>query len=217
MRVDSFTKSYEGSRVLSFPGTEFENGKIYAVIGANGSGKSTMAKVISGLEKCDEGSKPAQCQTVGYMPQKSFAFRMSTEKNIALNGKDREKAGKLARRLGLDNLLDRRAKKLSGGETAKMALVRLMMKHYDMLVLDEPTASMDMESTLESENLIKMYCREENCPVVLITHSIQQARRIADEVLFLDRGVLAETGETQEMLSNPKDDRTARFINFYGI
>ena len=85
MRVEAFSKTYEGRKVLEFEGMELEPGKIYAVIGANGSGKSTFAKCIAGIISTDKkGQIIDKKTTVGYMPQKSYAFSMSVEKNIAL-------------------------------------------------------------------------------------------------------------------------------------
>ena len=86
MIVSAFTKSYGTKKVLSFPETEFAKGKIYAVIGPNGSAKSTMAKVLAGIEKSDSKNAVLKDCCVGYMPQKSFPFRMSVKNNIFLNG-----------------------------------------------------------------------------------------------------------------------------------
>lgn len=217
MIASAFTKSYGTKKVLSFPETEFAKGKIYAVIGPNGSAKSTMAKVLVGIEKSDSKNAVLKDCCVGYMPQKSFPFRMSVKNNIFLNGNNKDRADYLIKQLGLDSLSERAAKKLSGGETAKMALARLMMRHYDMLILDEPCASMDMKSTLITEKLLKEYILNENGVIILITHSLQQASRIADEVLFFENGNLIEKGETSIILSNPFDSRTKEFINFQAL
>lgn len=216
MKTAAFTKTYGGRTVLRLPELTLQQGKITAVIGANGSGKSTFAKVLAGIEPADGKLKVISGVTVGYMPQKSYAFRMSTGKNIALNGGDRERARQLSLALQIKILERQRAKKLSGGETAKMALVRLMMRSYELLILDEPTASMDMESMLSAEVLLARYCCETGCAMLMITHNIQQARRVASETLFLWQGELAECGSTDQVLSAPKDERTRRFLEFYG-
>ena len=217
MKTAAFTKTFGQRTVLNLPEIELPEGKITAVIGANGSGKSTLAKVLSGIEPADRKVRVLGDVSVGYMPQKSYAFRMSAGKNIALNGKNVERAGRLISALQIEALQRQRAQKLSGGETARMALARLMMRSYELVILDEPTASMDMESTLGAEGLLKEYCCETGCAMLLITHSIQQARRVADETLFLCQGELVESGPTDEVLSAPKDERTRRFIEFYGV
>jgi len=151
------------------------------------------------------------------MPQKNYAYRMTTIRNILLNGKDPERAASLMDALQIRHLEQKRADKLSGGETARMALARLMMKRYDLVLLDEPTAAMDMETTLLSEKLIVSYVRETGCALILVTHSLQQARRIADEVWYFHKGKLLETGSQEQLLTAPVQPQTKQFLNFYGI
>ena len=217
MKISAFSKTYEGRTVLDFPGLELQPGKIYAVIGANGSGKSTFGKILAGILTADRRGSCLDTGAVGYMPQKNYAFRMSTKANILLNGKDEAKAHALMKAIQIDTFADKRADKLSGGETARMALVRLMMKRYDLVILDEPTAAMDMETTILSENLITDYVRESGCAMILVTHSLQQARRIADEVLYFHKGKLLEFGPKETVLYTPAMAETRQFLEFYGI
>jgi len=217
MKILPFSKTYEGRCVLDFPGMELQPGKIYAVIGANGSGKSTFAKILAGVLKADQKGSFLDAPSVGYMPQKNYAFRMTTKANILLNGKDTSRAEKLMDAIGLRELENKRADRLSGGETARMALVRLMMKRYDAVLLDEPTAAMDMETTLLSERLIAQYVRETSCALILVTHSLQQARRIADEVWYFHKGSLLETGAKEQVLYTPEKAETKQFLEFYGV
>lgn len=217
MKILPFSKTYEGRRVLDFPGSEVQPGNIYAVIGANGSGKSTFAKILAGVLKADRKGSFLDTASVGYMPQKNYAFRMTTKSNILLNGKDAARAEKLMDAIQILHLENKRADRLSGGETARMALVRLMMKRYDVVILDEPTAAMDMETTLLSEKLIVDYVRETGCCLILVTHSLQQARRIADEVLYFHKGKLLESGPKEQVLYEPKCSETRQFLEFYGV
>ena len=217
MKISAFSKTYEGRTVLDFPGLELEPGKIYAVIGANGSGKSTFAKILAGVLPADRRGKWLDGGSVGYMPQKNYAFRMSTKANILLNGSDEQRADKLMKAIQIHHLASKRADRLSGGETARMALVRLMMKSYDLVILDEPTAAMDMETTILSENLIADYVRETGCAMILVTHSLQQARRIAHQVLYFHKGRLLEYGPKEQVLYEPQMAETKGFLEFYGI
>ena len=217
MRILPFSKTYEGRTVLDFPGLELQPGKIYAIIGANGSGKSTFAKILARILPADRKGKPVSLGSIGYMPQKNFPFRMTTKQNILLNGSDVHRAEALMDALHIRHLETKRADKLSGGETARMALARLMMKQYDLVILDEPTAAMDMETTVLSENLIVSYVKESGCALVLVTHSLQQARRIADEVLYFHKGELAEAGTKEQVLNNPASEKTRQFLEFYGV
>lgn len=216
MKTTAFTKTYAERVVLSLPELELPQACITAVIGPNGSGKSTLAKILAGIERADEKRPILSGVSVGYLPQKSFPFRMSTEKNILQNGNDPVRARALMKELGIDALAGQSAKKLSGGETARMALCRILMRPYDLLILDEPAAAMDMESTLAAEGLIRKYCTETGCAVLLITHSIGQARRLSDQLLFLQGGKLIEQGQTSQLLSVPQCEETKRFLEFYG-
>ncbi len=217
MKVSAFSKTYEGITVLDFPGMELQPGKIYAVIGANGSGKSTFARILTGVLTADRRETHLDTDSIGYMPQKNYAFRMSTRANILLNGTDAEKAEALMDALRIRHLEQKRADRLSGGETARMALARLMMNRYDLVILDEPTAAMDMETTLLAEQLITEYVRETGCAMILVTHSLQQARRIADEVLYFHKGRLKESGPRETVLYQPRMEETRQFLDFYGV
>ena len=217
MKISAFSKTYEGRTVLDFPGLELEPGKIYAVIGANGSGKSTFAKILAGVLPTDRRGKWLDGGSVGYMPQKNYAFRMSTKANILLNGSDENRANKLMEAIQIHHLASKRADRLSGGETARMALVRLMMKPYDLVILDEPTAAMDMETTILSEKLIADYVQETGCAMILVTHSLQQARRISHQVLYFHKGKLLEYGPREQVLYEPAMPETKGFLEFYGI
>ena len=215
MKIPAFSKTYEGRTVLDFPGMVLEPGTITAVIGANGSGKSTFARILAGALKPDRRIKPID--GIGFMPQKNYAFRMSLRKNLLLNGDDEARAEEMIECLQLAPLADKRADKLSGGETARMALARLMMKKYELVLLDEPTAAMDMETTLLSEELIGHYVQETGCALILVTHSLQQARRIADRVWYFHKGKLLEAGDRGAVLDHPSQPETRQFLDFYGI
>lgn len=214
MILPAFSKTYHGVKVLDFPGLELQPGKIYAILGANGSGKSTFAKIAAGILPADQ-----RCRipgSVGYLPQKPYAFRMTLRKNILLTAGRPGRADELMRTLSLTELKEKRADRLSGGETARMAMARLMMKRYDMVILDEPTAAMDMESTSAAEELILKYVRETDCVLILVTHSLQQARRVADEAIYFHKGRLLENGPAEHVLYHPALAETRKFLEFYG-
>ena len=214
MNLPAFSKTYDGRMVLDFPGLELKSGKIYAILGANGSGKSTFARISAGILPADQKCRISG--SVGYLPQKPYAFRASVKKNILLTGGEEEKAAALMDALQIRHLEKKRADRLSGGETARMALARLMMKRYDMVILDEPTAAMDMETTSAAEELILKYAKETGCILILVTHSLQQARRVADEVLFFHKGTLLESGDAAKLLYQPIQPETRQFLEFYG-
>ncbi len=214
IHIPAFTKTYNGVPATDVPALELERGKITAVIGPNGSGKSTFAKVIAGLEKAD---KPCEMDAVaGYLPQKSFPFRMSVRKNVMLLSDDAELAEHYMDALILTPLAGKPAHKLSGGETAKMAFARIMMRTFDVLILDEPTAAFDMKSAQAAEGLMREYAERTGAALVLITHSLAEARRVADNAIFFDSGHIAETGAASKVLYAPESAEALEFIKFYG-
>ena len=216
MKIAPFSKTYDGIRVLDFPGMELQPGTICAVIGANGSGKSTFAKTLAGIIKADLRGSLCDAASVGYMPQKNYAFRMSVRANLMLNGDDEARAEKLMEALQLGHLAQKRADRLSGGESARMALARLMMGRYELVILDEPCAAMDMETTLLAEELIADYVKESGCALILVTHSLQQARRLARQAMFFHKGELIEAGDAKTVLNAPTEALTRKFLDFYG-
>ncbi|MBQ6059711.1 MAG: ABC transporter ATP-binding protein [Clostridia bacterium] len=217
MKIAACSKTYGKRTVLRCGELTLEPGEVCAVVGPNGSGKSTYAKLIAGvLEPDSAGRLVEEAVTIRYMPQKSYPFRMSVEKNILLSGDDRERARELMEKLRLTALVRQRAGSLSGGETAKMSLARVLMQRCDLLILDEPTAAMDMESAIIAEQLIEDYRRETGCAVLLVTHDLSQARRMASEALFFYEGELCEAGSAEVVLFHPAREETRRFLEYYG-
>ena len=222
MIIRPFTKSYGGAPVLDFPGASLPEGEVCAVIGANGSGKSTLARIVAGAMASDQG-RPVleQAGPVGYLPQRPYPFQMTVEGNLLLNAPGgradaRRRAAELMEQLEIAHLARKKAHHLSGGETARMALARLLMRRYALLILDEPTAAMDIRSTSLTEALVDRYRRETGCAVLWITHSLKQVQRTADTVLFLLRGRLAEAGPMTRLLSAPTTPELRQFLDFYG-
>ena len=176
----------------------FEEGKIYAIIGNNGSGKSTLLNVLAKQVRY-EGIVNAP-KGVVYMTQSAYNFDFSVKRNILLftSKKDAQKvkeAERMIEAIGLGALAKKNANRLSGGEGQKTALLRTLMQESKLLLLDEPTSSMDISSAKIAEELIKDYRARTNCTVFIITHSVLQAETIADEILFLDGGKILERGK----------------------
>lgn len=222
MILSPFTKTYQNKRVLDFPGFTLPSGQVCAVIGANGSGKSTLAKIVAGTLPPDDGGPIRDKNlTVGYMPQRSYPFQMSVMNNVLLNGgrsaQQRQTAAGLLDRLGIGHLANQKAHHLSGGETARMALARLLIRDYDLLVLDEPTAAMDIQSTILAEQLTADYQARTGCSILWITHSLKQAQRVAHRALFLCQGRLIESGPTEQLFSAPQQPELKQFLDFYSL
>ncbi len=211
------SKTYHGDFTLRLPALAFEPGRIYAVMGANGSGKSTFARLLAGVLPPDGGGTVwERAVSIGYLPQKCYAFRMSVRANLALGGAARSEVARVMQELRLEHLAKQPARSLSGGETARMALGRVLIRPFELVVLDEPAAAMDIESTLLSERAILRYREQTGAAVIVITHSVAQARRIADEFLFFSGGALAERGDTGKVLPSPETEALRQFLRFSG-
>ena len=194
INIGNIKKTYNNQVVLDIDNLSLEEGKTYAVIGSNGSGKSTLAKIISGLLIDDSGkiknivsdTNPTNSLTIGYIPQKPYIFDMSLEKNIMINGNDKEKCLRLIDRFDIAYLKGKNAKKMSGGEQQKMGLARFMMKDYDLAILDEPTSAMDNDSKLNAIDIIKEYSKGKT--LIMITHDTSNLNEIVDSIIKLDCG-----------------------------
>lgn len=196
-----------------------EEGKKYALIGANGSGKSTLIKILAGIIDF-EGRIENPIKDIVYMPQTSYAFALSVRTNIllAFPFKDKNKhsaeVGEIIEKMGLAELKNKNAGRLSGGETQKVALARVLIKKHDMLLLDEPTSAMDIESALRIEKTMMEYAKTNNTTLVYATHSLRQAS-LADEIIFMKDGKIVERGDSKTMLKNPQNAATKQFIDFF--
>lgn len=221
MKLEGIQQRFGSRLALDIDRLDFHRGHVYAIVGSNGCGKTTLARIVCGLQcptagvrKVDEG------EMCGYMPQKNYAFFGTVKHNIDLglragdHGADRE--DQVIKALGLSALAHAKAKSLSGGETARMALARILVGDATVLVLDEPTAAFDVASTLAAEQLIAEYRVAHNACILLITHSIGQARRASDSLIFLDEGRVVESGPTARVLDNPRTPEFQRFIDVVG-
>lgn len=193
-----------GDKVALDVDCSFDEGKIYAIIGNNGCGKSTFLNILSKQIKF-EGTITAPKKVI-YMTQSSYNFDFNVKHNILLyiNKKDTNKvkeAERMIEYLGIDALSKKNAQKVSGGEGQKTALIRTLMQNGDLLLLDEPTSSMDITSSAKTEELIKEYQQKTGCTVFIVTHSVAQAERISDEIIFFDNGQIIEKGK--DITKNP--------------
>lgn len=185
-------KTYFGRVVLDINEITFIEGKIYGIKGFNGSGKSTFCKILARIENPDKSIDYPDI-SIGYMPQISYVFDMSVMKNMMLNADGKnvlEKTSGLLKKFDLEKYKDTNAKSLSGGEKQKLSLARLMLKKYDMLILDEPTSSMDYNSTLMTDDLICEYAKSNNSIVLMVSHEEEELRRMTSDIIRFENGRL---------------------------
>lgn len=219
IRVMDASKEYNGREALYIEELNFKEGYVYALMGLNGSGKSTLLRCVSGIDSFTRGRVVYDnCsydetikRNIAVMLQDTYLFNSSVIKNILIGLEFRKLDKEVAAErvtayvpyLNIDDLLNKNARELSGGEQAKVSLLRSAILETEITFLDEPTASMDIESTLRAENLIKAMAGGKRS-VVLVTHDLLQAERIADFVIFLDKGRIIEQGETNKVLKFPQ-------------
>lgn len=217
--IESITKFYGEKTVLSVERLTVEKGETLAVTGPNGSGKSTLLKILSGLIKADRGTAD-NFGKILYMPQASYAFSMSVEKNMlyAMSGENKtERAEKMLKLLGLYELKKQNAKKLSGGETQRLALSRLLVNECDTLVLDEPTGAVDIDGADCVWHAIEEYKKENGCTVIFSTHSPVEAGKHADRIVLLHNGQVLEDAKPSDFFKKQKSDWGKKFIAHFSV
>lgn len=225
--MENVIRDYGDSRVLDIDKLTIKEG-IYVVLGSNGSGKSTLLSCISGLNSLSGGSilyngnklDGLIRDSITILLQKPYLFRKTSYENIIsglkykkVNNKEVEnRLNKYMRYLNTEELLSKKSHWLSGGERAKIALLRTAVLEAEVTMLDEPTAAMDIESSMKAEELIKDMSKD-NKTVIVVTHDIYQAKRIADYVIFMDKGKILETGNKDDVFGNPKNKLLKQVLN----
>ena len=228
-------KQYDDRVILGGVDLEVFPGQIVALIGSSGSGKSTLLRCINLIEQIDDGqiwlegediAKPGidedtVRQQIGLVFQSFNLFsHLSILENITLalrhvQGKSAEEAKEIAlgwlKRIGLADKADSYPDKLSGGQQQRTAIVRAVALNPKLLLLDEVTSALDPELVGEVLELIKDL-KQGGTTIVMATHELSFARDVADWVIFLDKGVIAEEGEAKEFFANPKNPRTKEFL-----
>ena len=203
IRVEGLVKRY--GRVVAVDGLSFavEPGETFALIGPNGAGKTTTLKVLLGLARPDAGTvavgplglspaDPAARAALGYVPQRVEFPPGRTVRDVlrffaALRGLGEPAVDRALERVGLGELAARHASELSGGYTQRLSLAQALLGDPGLLVLDEPTASLDPQATWEFRTLVEQLKREGRT-ILLCSHLLSEVERVADRVLILVAG-----------------------------
>jgi tungstate transport system ATP-binding protein len=192
-----------------------------ALLGPNGAGKSTLLRLMHGLLHPSAGSVIwPQPLTQAMVFQRPIMLRASVLANIeyGLNlrgvaaAERSQRAHAALQRVGLPDLATRQARKLSGGEQQRVALARAWALEPQVLFLDEPTASLDPASSREVERIIHEIAAS-GAKIVMTTHNLGQAHRIADEVVYLEDGRLLEQTPADEFFRQPRTSAARKFIH----
>jgi len=220
------TAHARGKKLLGPVSLKLDGAGITMVIGPNGAGKTTLLRLMHGLQRRSGGvvewavPERAARQKQSYVFQSPIMMRRRVLDSIAyplrLRGiskaKAHAKAQQVAARFGLAELLDSWAPRLSGGEKQKLALARALITDPEILFLDEPCANLDGRATREIEEILRM-AQAAGTKIVMSTHNMGQALRLADDILFLLGGKIHEQSAAEPFFQNPKTKEATAFIN----
>lgn len=208
IRIKKLRKSYGKKRVLDIEKLIISEGEITGVIGPNGCGKSTLLNIVSGLEEDFEGkvrygAYPLSKEIIRkmtYVFQKPYLFKRSVYENIAYplrirkieRSEEKKKVLNIIEKLEIQDLTEKRADRLSGGESQKVALARALVFQPELLLLDEPTSNIDPESIKIMEREILSFNKKTRATIWIVTHNMEQAERLCHSIINLEAGKVVE-------------------------
>jgi peptide/nickel transport system ATP-binding protein len=242
LKVDNITYVVSGNKslvnnsveIIKNISFEVERRKVIGISGQSGSGKSTLAKIISGIlipasgkiethftkDWSNSAPKPIQIlfqndgnlinpyRKVKDILNEAFEFKNSKKNNYITD------INRIFNLFDLkEELLNNKGSELSGGEQQRIALARVMIIEPEILILDEPFSSQDVEAQLTILNLIQKVKNEFDITIICISHDLQILKNFADELLIMFKGSIVESGITSDIFSNPQNDYTKFLIN----
>ncbi|MDP2840870.1 MAG: phosphate ABC transporter ATP-binding protein [Candidatus Methanoperedens sp.] len=234
-RAENLCVTYGEKEVLKNIDMVIQRGEIFALMGPSGAGKTTLLRILNLFEKPTKGylvfegvrlngaymEKINARRKMSLLFQTPSVFNASVFENVAyglkVRGADKDTMEKKVINaltiVGLEDKEQQKARTLSGGEAQRMAFARAIVYDPDILLLDEPTSSLDPANVAMIEEIIKRIRRERGTTIVIATHNIYQVKRIADRVGILLNGELIEVNSKERIFEAPEDARTKAFIN----
>lgn len=238
IRIENLVKSFGSLQVLKDINLSVKKGEVVCIIGASGSGKSTMLRCINLLEEPDDGHIYFKEQdltdlstdinvlreNIGMVFQ---SFNLFNNKNVLdnctlamttvkkMNKKEAEQiAIKHLTDVGLKDFIYADSRTLSGGQKQRVAIARALCMNPEIMLFDEPTSALDPEIVKEVLDVMQKLANE-GMTMVVVTHEMQFAREVSDRVVFMDQGVILEEASPEEIFTNPKMPRTREFLSRY--
>ncbi|MBC3798190.1 ATP-binding cassette domain-containing protein [Acetobacterium tundrae] len=246
VKLVNVRKSFGNLEVLKGVDLEIQPGEVVCIIGASGSGKSTMLRCLNHLERITDGEiyiedeladkrennkdlmkiDPVKVQTLctdlGMVFQNFNLFpHLSVIDNVTIAPIIVKKADKneiekialdLLKEVGLSDKKDEYPSRLSGGQQQRVAIARALAMDPKIMMFDEPTSALDPELVGEVLGTMR-HLAEKGMTMIIVTHEIGFAREVADRVIFMDQGVICEQGTPEDVILNPKEERTKSFLN----
>jgi L-cystine transport system ATP-binding protein len=239
IRAEGVEKAFGDSKVLKGISFEVAQGSVTAVIGPSGAGKTTLLRALNALDVPDAGvirvgeveldfSTPvSKDQLRRYRSQSGFVFQSHnlfphktvleniTEGPVIAQKRPKDEvegeAVELLHQVGLAEKRDQYPYQLSGGQQQRVGIARALALKPEVVLFDEPTSALDPELVGEVLSVIKDLAVE-GWTLVIVTHEIQFARQVSNQVLFTDHGVILEKGPPEEVIGNPTQERTRQFL-----
>ena len=241
LEVKNFSVSYDDKKILKNINMYIDRNKITAIIGPSGCGKSTFLKSLNMMITEEKGAKTFGDiffegknikdfevenlrKNIGLVFQTPTPFPFSIYKNmtyapIYYGIKDKNQLDNLVKeKLKLAGLYDeikdeinKSALSLSGGQQQRLCIARELTVEPEVLLLDEPCSALDIQNTIKIEEMLKNLSK--SYTIIIVTHNLAQAKRIADKTAFFFDGELVEYEDTEKIFSNPRDEKTKKYIN----
>ncbi|MGF9797242.1 MULTISPECIES: amino acid ABC transporter ATP-binding protein [Brevibacillus] len=237
--ITDLHKQFHNLHVLKGISLTVEKGKVVVIIGPSGSGKTTLLRCLNALEvptsgsvqigevkldfsqKVERASIPRLRKQTGMVFQSYNLFPHMTAVENVMEGpvtvkkeskeSARAKAAKLLSKVGLGDKLDHYPAQLSGGQQQRVGIARALAMDPQVMLFDEPTSALDPELVGEVLKVMKELAQE-GMTMVVVTHEMGFAREVADEVIFMDQGVIVERDTPAKLFSSPREERTRQFL-----
>ena len=234
LEAKNIEKSFGKLKVLKGINLTVNKGQRIVIIGPSGSGKSTVLRCLNLLEEPSKGqvlynnialtnnNKLQMRKKIGMVFQNFNLFTNLTvldnlilapvKEGVLTEKEGLKKADKLLKEISLEDKKNAYPSSLSGGQKQRVAIARSLMMNPDIILFDEPTSALDPEMIEDVLNLMKRVA-EEGMTMIVVTHELEFAKDIATDVLFMDKGVIVESGTPDEIFNHPKTERLKEFLS----
>lgn len=236
IKINHLRKSFGENEVLKDISMDIHKGEVVTIIGSSGSGKSTFLQRINLLEKPTGGeimyngenilapkyNLPKYRTNVGMVFQSFNLFNnmnvlencMSGQTTVLKRNKDeaRKVALENLEKVGMERYIEAKPSQLSGGQKQRVAIARALSMDPDVMLFDEPTSALDPEMVGEVLNTIQDLAHT-GLTMIIVTHEMEFAKDVSDRVIFMDKGVVAEEGTSDDIFVHPKEERTKEFLS----
>jgi tungstate transport system ATP-binding protein len=218
IELKGITVNSNGRTILDIPYAIIPADRITACIGPNGAGKTTFLKLLDGLIKPDTGTVKFSFKTkTALVLHHTPMIKASAKTNLGMvrdidasvQAADVER---VIDQVGLGNLANSPAHKLSAGERQKLCLGRAILQKPNLVLLDEPTANLDPNTTEQVEDLIRQF-DSQGADVIFSSHQLAQVQRLAEHILFIDQGQIKEKGPAGPFFENPQTQAAKRYLH----